>query len=103
MSWCFDDCLWVKKYCNIGANETPVEATGGGAFGGAHFKDIYSSVTETWYKMSWKQFNQLQDIHQNYYCSDYHDRSVNEYGVKCETSLRFWKNKGCSNKIDPYG
>ena len=17
MSWCFDDCLWVKKYCNI--------------------------------------------------------------------------------------
>ena len=23
--------------------------------------------------------------------------------VKCETSLRFWKNKGWINKIDPYG
>ena len=28
-------------------NETPVEAIGEGAFGGAHFKDICSSVTET--------------------------------------------------------
>ena len=53
--------------------------------------------------MSWKELNQLKDIHQKYYCSDYRDHSVNEYGVKCETSLRFWKNKGCSNKINPYG
>ena len=29
--------------------------------------------------------------------------NVNKYGVKCGTSLRFWKNKGWINKIDPCG
>ena len=28
---------------------------------------------------------------------------MNKYGVKCGTSLRFWKNKSWINKIDPYG
>ena len=28
---------------------------------------------------------------------------MNKYGVKCRTSLRFWKNKGWINKIDRYG
>ena len=28
---------------------------------------------------------------------------MNKYGVKCETSLRFWENKGWNNKIDRYG
>ena len=27
---------------------------------------------------------------------------MNKYGVKCGTSLRFWKNEGWINKIDPY-
>ena len=43
------------------------------------------------------------DIDQKYYCSSYYDVSVNKYGVKCSTSLRFWENKGWINKIDPYG
>ena len=29
--------------------------------------------------------------------------SVNKYGVKCGTSLRFWENKGWIRPIDPYG
>ena len=29
--------------------------------------------------------------------------NVNKYGLKCGTSLGFWKNKGWTNKIDPYG
>ena len=56
-----------------------------------------------WYKKSWKDFNQLKNIDQKYYCSDYYDVSVNKYGVKCGTSLRFWENKGWINEIDPYG
>ena len=28
---------------------------------------------------------------------------MNKYRVKCGTSLRFWENKGMTNKIDPYG
>ena len=39
----------------------------------------------------------------NNYCSNYYDVSVNKYGVKCRTSLRFWENKGYIHFIDPYG
>ena len=47
------------------------------AFGGTYFRDIYSGVTGKWYKESWKEFNQLKDIYQKYYCSSYYDvRSV---------------------------
>ena len=45
----------------------------------------------------------LKDINQKYYCSNYYDVSVNEYGVRCGTSLRFWENKGSINPIVPYG
>ena len=38
-----------------------------------------------------------------YYCSSCYDVSVNKYGVKWRTSLRFWENKGWINEIDPYG
>ena len=47
--------------------------------------------------------DQLKNIDQKYYCSSYYDVSVNKYGVKCGTSLRFWENKGWINEIDPYG
>ena len=54
-------------------------------------------------KKLWKEFDQLKEIDQKYYCSSYYDVSVNKYGVKCETSLRFWENKGWINKTDSYG
>ena len=85
---------------DFGANKTPIEVIKEGAFRGTYFTEIYSGVTGKWYKKSWKEFDQLKDIDQKYYCSDYYDVSVNKYGVKCGTSLRFWENKGW---IDPYG
>ena len=45
----------------------------------------------------------MKDIDQKYYCSSYYDVSVNKCGFKCGTSLRFSKNKGWINEIDPYG
>ena len=53
-------------------------------------------------KKSWKEFDHFKDIDQKSYSSDYYDVSLNEYGVKCGTSLRFLENKGWINKIDPY-
>ena len=44
----------------------------------------------------------MKDVDQKYYCSDYYDVRVNRYGVKCETSLKFWENKVWINDIDPY-
>ena len=49
------------------------------------------------YKTLWKDFDQLKDIDQKYYCSSYYEVGVNKYSVKCGTSLRFWKNKGWIN------
>ena len=64
---------------------------------------FYSGVTRKWHKKSWKEFDQLKDIDQKFYCSDYYDVSVNKYGVKCGTSLVFLENKDWINEIDPSG
>ena len=74
---------------DFGANKTPVDVIKEGAFRGTQFKDIYFGVTEKWYKKSWKEFDQLKDIDQKFYHPDYYDVSVDKYGVKCGTSLRF--------------
>ena len=87
---------------DFGANKTPVEVIKEGAFGGTYFRDIYSNVNGKWYKKSWKEFDQLKNFDRKFYCLDYYDVSVNKYGVKCETSLRFWENKGQINEIDLY-
>ena len=68
----------------------------------AHFRDIYSGINWKWYRRSWKEFEELKNIEQNFYCSNYFDGSVNEYGVKCYISLRFWENKGWINFVDSY-
>ena len=88
---------------DFGANKTSVEVIKEGAFGGTYFRDIYSGVNGKWYNQSWKELDQLKNIDEKYYCSDYYDASVNKYGVKCGKSLRFWENKGWINKINSYG
>ena len=45
---------------DFGTNKTPVEVIREGAFRGTYFRDIYSNVTDKWYKKSWKEFNQLK-------------------------------------------
>ena len=73
---------------DFGTNKTPVEVIREGALGGTYFRDIYASANGKWYKKSWKEFDQLKNIGQKYYCSDYYDCSVNKYDVKCGTSFR---------------
>ena len=85
---------------DFGASKTLIRE---GAFGGTYFIDIYSGIIGKWYKKSWEEFDQLKDIDQKYYCSNYHDVSVNKYGGKCGKSVRIWENKGCINSIDSYG
>ena len=88
---------------NFSTNKTPIEIIKEGAFSGTYFRDIYSGINEKWYKNSWEEFVHLKNIDAKFYASDYYDVNVNKYGVKCETSLRFWENKGWINKIDLYG
>ena len=69
---------------DFGPNKMPVEVIREGVFGGTYFIDIYSGVTGKWYKKSSKEFNQLKNIDQKFYCSDYYDNSINKSGVKCK-------------------
>ena len=85
---------------DFGANKTTVEVIKEGAFGGTYFRDIYFGVNEKWQRKSRKEFDELRDIDQKYYCSDYYV-SVKKYGVKCGTSLRFCEDNGWINSIDP--
>ena len=50
------------------------------AFGETYFRDIYSSVNGKWYKKSWKEFDQLEDIDQKYYCSSYYPADTRRPG-----------------------
>ena len=84
----------------FGTNKTPVEIIKEGTFGKTYFRGIYSGVNGKWYRKSWKEFDELKNIDCKYYRSNYCDVSVNKYGAKCGTSLRFWKNK---RWINPYG
>ena len=52
----------------FGTKKLPVEVIKEGAFGGTYFRDIYSGITETWYKNSRKELDELKDIDQKYYC-----------------------------------
>ena len=70
-------------------NKTPVEIIKEDAFRGTYFKEIYCGINEKWYKNSWKEFVRFKNIDAKLYASDYYDVNVNNYGLKCETSLRF--------------
>ena len=41
---------------------TPIEVIKKGSFGGTYFRNIYSSVNDKFYKDSWKEFKELENI-----------------------------------------
>ena len=83
-------------------NKTPAEIIKESSFGGNYFRDIYYGVNGKFYKNSWQEFKELGGIDKKYYASHFYDVGLNKYGVKCGTSLKFWKSKGWINKNDPY-
>ena len=46
-------------------NKTPIEIIKEGEFGGTYFRNIYSNVSDRWYKNSWKEFKELENINKN--------------------------------------
>ena len=43
-------------------NISPIDVIKKGAFGGTYFRDIYSRVNNKFYKDSWKEFEELENI-----------------------------------------
>ena len=74
-------------------NKTPIEVINEGAFVVTYFRDIYSVINGKWYWKSLKECDELKNINQNYYCSNYDDVNVNKRKLKCRTPLRFGKIK----------
>ena len=66
-------------------------------------RDIYSGVNGKWYRKSQKEFDELNNIDQKNYCSNYYDVSGNKYGAKCGTPSRFWENNEWIHSIEPCG
>ena len=58
-------------------NINPIDVIKKGAFGGTHFRDIYSNVNYKWYKNTWKEFKESKNIDKKYYCSDFYDVNLN--------------------------
>ena len=83
--------------------KTPIQIIKEGAFGGTYFRDVYSGINDKFYKNSWKEFKELENIDKKYHSSDFYYVNLNKHKVKCGTSLRFWESKGWINKQDPYG
>ena len=69
---------------DFGGNKTPVEVIKESPYGVTYFRDICSDINVKRYRKSWKEFGDLKDIDQNYYCSNYYDVSVIKYGLNVE-------------------
>ena len=65
-------------------NIKPVEVIKKGAFEGTYFRDIYFDINGKWYRKTWKEFDELKNIDQKYYYSNYYDASVNKYVLHVE-------------------
>ena len=94
-----------KDYPEFRPNLTPRQIFLLGSFGGTYWRPITSKVTKKSYKNQHKEFPKSwwKGIPNKWLTSPICDLSINNYGVRSGTSLRFWEKKGWMNKQDPYG
>jgi hypothetical protein len=88
-------------------NLTPRQIFRLGSFGGTYWRPIYSKITGKSYtnehlKFPKKWWRGIQEEHMVKRFDEY-DTSINKYGVRVGTTLRFWEKKGWIKKQDPYG
>ena len=69
-------------YMYFATSKTPIEVITEGVFGGTYFRAIYSSINGKWNRKSRREFEELKNVDQKYYCSNCYDISVNKYKVK---------------------
>lgn len=84
-------------------NLTPAELFSGGAFGGAYWRPIHSTVTGLDYEKVYTRYQCLAGIDPDLLARSPPDVSVNKFGVQSGTSLEYWESRGWIAAQDPYG
>ena len=94
-----------KDYPEFRPNLTPRQMFLLGSFGGTYWRPITSKITGKSYRNKHKEFPKSwwKGIPNDWLTSPDCDLSINNYGVKSGTSLRFWEQKGWMRQQDPYG
>jgi hypothetical protein len=96
-----------KDFPEFTPNLSPRDIFLAGSFGGTYWRPIYSTITNKKYKdihkkypMSWWKGIPENNLTNSW--NDY-DKSINKYGVKVGTTLKFWEDSGWITKYHPYG
>mgnify|MGYP006097601051 FL=1 len=101
------EILIFKDYPEFRPNLKPEQIYRLGSFGGTYWRDIKSKITNKEYKNSHLEFPKSwwKDLEDSWLTNKWenYDKSINKYGVKVGTTLRFWEEKKWINKEDPYG
>ena len=102
-----DGELFFKDYPSFTPNLTPREIFFLGSFGGTYWRPIHSSITNKNYKNQhlnypkywWKNIDKqkLTNKWENY------DKTINNYGVYCGSTLEEWENAKWITDYHPYG
>jgi len=99
--------IYFSDYPDFKPNLTPKEIFELGSFGGTYWRPIKSKFFKNTLRNRHKRYprywwNKLPD---DWLFTPYkeYDKSINKYGVKVGTTLKFWESKGWINKSHPYG
>ena len=94
-------------YPEFRPNLTPRQIFKMGSFGGTYWRPIYSTVTKKNHRNRHKRYPESwwRGIPDDWLTRDFedYDKSINKYGVKVGTTLRFWEKKGWITKSHPFG
>lgn len=88
-------------------NLSPAQVLAGGAFGGTYFRDIYSSVTNSWHTEGASELPQdilqhIPDVN-TYLTSPVKHKQINRWKAVSGSPLELWESKGWIKEQDPRG
>lgn len=98
---------FFKDYPEFKPNLSPREMFKLGSFGGTYWRPIKSKFYDIKLKNAHKKYpnSWWSGIPTEHLTTpfDEYDKSINKYGVKVGTTLKFWESKNWIKKIHPYG
>ena len=99
--------IHFSDYPEFTPNLTPRHMFVLGSFGGTYWRPIKSTITKQSYNNVHKQYpnSWWKDIPENWLSRPWnqYDKTINQYGVKVGTTLRFWESKCWISPNHPYG